>query len=320
MVHINRAIWTAIASIVTVSVCAKAHAQSCNVSYPGSCIGTGNSGSGDGIFSSSNTGFGVEAFSTSGEAIYASSDGTVSIEGYSPAHTAIFGHADGGGTGIYGTSFSGVGGFLYSQSGNAVEGVNTRTDWSAAVITSLAGSANGLSYYGNGGIQIHGDAQKPGGGMWNGLSDRRLKKDVKDFRLGLQDLMHVQPVTYQYNGLGGTEDDGQVRVGVIAQELEKVFPAMVSTRKAKLHPTDAEVTDIKQVDPSEFTYILINAVQEQQRVIERQGARIATLEAGRGTRVAGVAESGIGIGLAGIAGVFVVIRRRKHPEARAKLA
>lgn len=40
---------------------------------------------------------------------------------------------------------------------------------------------------------------------------------------------------------------------------------MVSSTKQKLHPTDAALTDIKQVDPSAFTYMLVNAVQELSR-------------------------------------------------------
>jgi hypothetical protein len=115
--------------------------------------------------------------------------------------------------------------------------------------------------------------------MWSPTaSDSRVKKDVKDFERGIRELMRVRPVHFKYNGLGGTEDNGKEYVGVIAQELEQVLPGMISARKRKLNKTDAAETEIKTVDPSDFTYMLINAVKQQQRLIETQDARIAELE------------------------------------------
>jgi hypothetical protein len=105
-------------------------------------------------------------------------------------------------------------------------------------------------------------ASKPGGGEWSSISDVRVKKDIGMFERGLADLEAVRPVTFKYNGLGGTREDNTQYVGVVAQDLEKTLPFMVSSQKKRLHPSDKDVTDIKQVDPSAFTYILINAVKE----------------------------------------------------------
>jgi hypothetical protein len=70
---------------------------------------------------------------------------------------------------------------------------------------------------------------------------------------------------------------------------------MVKSRPAKLRQGDAESTELKTVDPSEFTYVLIAAVKQQQRTIETQEARIAALER-RGAPMASSITSG---GLAG---------------------
>jgi hypothetical protein len=141
---------------------------------------------------------------------------------------------------------------------------------------------------------------------------------VKGFHGGLSELLRVRPVSYIYNGLGGTVDDGKEHVGVLAQELEKVFPAMVGSSKGRLHPTDVEETDIKEVNPSNFTYVLINAVQQQQQIIDRQEARIAALEANRRPLISGVGQSGLGFGLAVVVGAVVVgVRRRKRTEQQA---
>jgi Chaperone of endosialidase len=147
----------------------------------------------------------------------------------------------------------------------------------------------------------------------------RLKKDVKDFRPGLAELKGVRPVSYKYNGLADTKDDGNEFVGVIAQELERVLPSMVRSKKGKLHAGDAEDTDIKIVDPSAFTYVLVNAVQQQEKLIERQEARIATLERGRQPLVSSLVSShgllgGLALGLVPF-GVFVAQRRRRDQTA-----
>ena len=76
--------------------------------------------------------------------------------------------------------------------------------------------------------------------------------------------------------------------------------------------------DIKMVDPSAFTYLLINAVKQQQQIIERQEHRIAALEH---PRVASLAASvlnggfGTGIGLSLVSLGFVVLRRRKESKS-----
>ena len=107
-----------------------------------------------------------------------------------------------------------------------------------------------------------GTAEKPGGGSWSGTSDLRVKKDVRNLPYGLAALERVRPVTYKYNGLGGTRDDNTEFVGVIAQELEKTLPFMVTSTREKLRKDDKEATAIKHVDPSAFSYVLINAVKE----------------------------------------------------------
>jgi hypothetical protein len=141
-----------------------------------------------------------------------------------------------------------------------------------------------------------------------------VKKDVKDFRAGLAELKQLRPVSYKYNGLGKTQDDGNVFVGVIAQELEKVLPSMVRSDKGKLRPSDSKETDIKYVDPSAFTYVLINAVQEQQKIIERQEARSAKLERGDAPLAAYGSLGGVlALGLVPLG--FIAVQRRRQESS-----
>ncbi len=114
-------------------------------------------------------------------------------------------------------------------------------------------------------MTIAGGAFKPNGGSWVATSDVRVKRDIFDFTASLTEIEKLRAVRFKYNGLGGTQDTGKEYVGVIAQEVEKVLPFMVSSQRQKLHETDVQATDIKQVDPSAFTFVLINAVQELSR-------------------------------------------------------
>lgn len=93
-------------------------------------------------------------------------------------------------------------------------------------------------------------------------SDKRIKKDVHPFDLGLDALLGIQPVNFKYNGLAGYQADGKEQLGVIAQQIEKSAPELVAKRMVTLHPDDKQKTEIKVVNYGAFTYVLINSVKE----------------------------------------------------------
>jgi hypothetical protein len=103
-------------------------------------------------------------------------------------------------------------------------------------------------------LEVNGTAGKPGGGAWTASSDSRLKKNITPYTDGLQTILLIDPVSYQYNELSGY--DTEIRyVGVLAQELQKIAPYMVGT-----YQKDGET--YFNVDNSAMTYLLINAVKE----------------------------------------------------------
>ncbi|MFD0999177.1 tail fiber domain-containing protein [Ohtaekwangia kribbensis] len=124
------------------------------------------------------------------------------------------------------------------------------------------------------------DAVKPGGGSWASPSDRRLKKDITDFTDGMNVIAKIKPVSFRYNGIAGLPDDGKQYIGIIAQDMQKAAPYTIDTF------TDSETKiDYLKYDPNAVTYILINAVKEQQATIEKlqkqldeQNKRLAALE------------------------------------------
>lgn len=124
-----------------------------------------------------------------------------------------------------------------------------------------------------------GTVSKPGGGSWGANSDLRLKKDVESFTQGLESIRQIRPVWYRYNGINGLPTQPRY-VGVIAQELQRVAPQMVSANAARANPES-----YLMVDPSDFTYMLINSVKEldqtvekQKQIIEAQESKINAIE------------------------------------------
>jgi len=118
------------------------------------------------------------------------------------------------------------------------------------------------------------DAAKPNGGMWTAASDRRLKTNIKDFNIGLDAILKIRPVSYNYNGKLNMPTEKEF-VGVIAQEMREVAPFTVIKLK-KEAPAGEE--DYLAVDGTPITYMMINAIQEQQAIIAAQQAEIDQLK------------------------------------------
>jgi len=110
-------------------------------------------------------------------------------------------------------------------------------------------------------------AAKPGGGSWSVFSDSRIKENIIPYTKGLADILLINTVTYEYNGLAGTTK-GAKYTGVIAQEMKEIFPDTVSTYKAKLNEEDEEETELYDFNSSDLTFALINAVKELKAEIE----------------------------------------------------
>jgi Chaperone of endosialidase len=123
-----------------------------------------------------------------------------------------------------------------------------------------------------GNMTIYGPtATKASGTTWANPSDIRLKKDVAPYIAGLNAILALEPISFFYNGKGGTTDDGRRCYGYDAGAVQAAFPEAVGTRRGKLEEADAEEADILTLDTSNFTLALINAVKEL-------AARVTALE------------------------------------------
>ncbi len=120
-------------------------------------------------------------------------------------------------------------------------------------------------------------AAKPTSTLWTVPSDIRVKKNIKPFTDGLGVIEKIHPVSYELNGKAGLPLD-EPGIGVVAQDVKDVVPYSIKTWKAKLEPTDSEETELYDFDSNALTYVLINAVKEQQKLIEELKAQIIELK------------------------------------------
>ncbi len=93
-------------------------------------------------------------------------------------------------------------------------------------------------------------------------SDERLKDHIRPFVKGLEALNKIKTKLFRFNGLGGSVNDDKDKIGVIAQELEKLLPELVFEEGEKFHKEDKELTMIKKVNYTGLTFVTINAIQD----------------------------------------------------------
>jgi hypothetical protein len=121
-------------------------------------------------------------------------------------------------------------------------------------------------------VFTNGDVQNTNN-SYGAISDAKLKENIVDASPKLADLMQVKVRNYNLKA-----DPNQKQIGVIAQELEAVFPSMINESQ----DTDKEGNDLgttsKSVKYSVFVPMLIKAIQEQQALITTLTARITALE------------------------------------------
>jgi hypothetical protein len=119
-------------------------------------------------------------------------------------------------------------------------------------------------------LSVNGTASKPGGGSWAVFSDERLKNIKGRFNTGLNAVMQLQPIRYEYksNNALGLKSEGE-HVGFGAQSLQKVIPEAVSS-------TESGYLTVNN-DPIIWT--MLNAIKEQQKEIEQLKTEVRRLRA-----------------------------------------
>lgn len=235
--------------------------------------------------------------------------------------TALQGKGTSNATGVNGSSVTGNGVFGFSSSSTGVYGSSTTGTGTYGITTSannfgVAGTNFGTSGYG--GAAVYGDSNFSAivwAGRFDGdttandvyginfytTSDRRLKKDIKDSLYGLNEVSKLHPVTFKW--LRSNSD--RIQLGFIAQEVQAIVPEAVVARGP-----DAQLG----INYNALMPMAIKAIQEQQKIIDAQSARIARLEQRRSNSVAAMLSDSPSATLALLlaAGAGIVFHRRSR--------
>jgi hypothetical protein len=107
-------------------------------------------------------------------------------------------------------------------------------------------------------------------GTYLNASDEKLKTNIVKARSYLNDLMRIEIVNYTWKG----GEDNERRLGVIAQQVESVFPSLV--KEVIGNPTTGETQ--KMLPQEVFIPMLITAIQELKTENDALKERIAALE------------------------------------------
>jgi hypothetical protein len=124
-------------------------------------------------------------------------------------------------------------------------------------------------------LSVNGDASKNGGGSWLTFSDERLKNIKGQFRTGLNAIMQLRPLRYEYkkdNAVGIKSDREYIGFG--AQAVQKVIPEAVT----------ANANGYLMVNSDPILWSMVNAIQEQQKQIEELKKEIRQLRSTRARR------------------------------------
>lgn len=162
-------------------------------------------------------------------------------------------------------------------SGGDFRVTNNTINFDIQIGTTLSGHTNaaGVAYYEIGGAETHmfggqviPDADNTwtlgiNGRRWSAVwaangtiqtSDIRLKKNILPLNYGLNEIMQMEPVSYDWK-----DNSGSHKIGLIAQEVKKIVPEVVTGDESK---------ESLGMNYAELVPVLINAVKELKADLE----------------------------------------------------
>ena len=178
--------------------------------------------------------------------------------------------------GIYSSATNNNG--SYSTYGVRGYAGGTSTGTKYGVYGSTSGSGTRYAVYASGDLAYTGSLVS--------VSDRKFKENVSDLNNVLPDLMKIDIRTFTFKETSEFKNMGfpkGTQFGVIAQELEKVFPELVvnGTHPGTLENDDKEESSeitYKGVNYMELVPIAIKAIQEQQEIIDNQSKEMEQIK------------------------------------------
>jgi hypothetical protein len=112
----------------------------------------------------------------------------------------------------------------------------------------------------------------------NTSSDARLKNNIQNLDYGLEEILGLRSVTYQLNDY---PEMGK-KIGLIAQEVRDIIPEIVveeeQVEDEKTGIAEMRKTQYLGIQYDNLVPVLIQAIQDQQDIIDKLEQRIQTLE------------------------------------------
>jgi hypothetical protein len=204
----------------------------------------------------------VEGSQTSGHVAYLYSNATMAgnvlrvyQDGAGSTASALFAYSDGSEAPITSVS-NNSSSYVINAFTNAVASNSNNTKY-----IRFAGSSGGDDGY----IQTNGSAVL----SLVDVSDERLKCNIKDASYGLEQIMQLRPVEFNWV----TSPSSAPVKGFIAQEVKPILPESV------IITATSELKDQHSLETQTMIPVLVKAIQEQQEIIKSLQLKVAALEA-----------------------------------------
>ena len=117
----------------------------------------------------------------------------------------------------------------------------------------------------DGGVGVNGDLNVGGDVVAYASSDERLKDNIELISNPIEKVQSLKGVTWNWNDDASETQKSTPNVGVIAQDVEKVLPQLVTDRDS----------GFKGVDYAKLTGLLIEAIKDQQKQIDELKSKLS---------------------------------------------
>jgi len=115
-----------------------------------------------------------------------------------------------------------------------------------------------------------------GATSWSSISDERLKNITGNIENAVNSLMTLRTIKHTWK----SDDTNKENLGLIAQDVQKVFPQVIDINKlpSKLDDEQKDETEYLAVRYTELVPVLVKAIQELKTQNDALQSRIETLE------------------------------------------
>jgi hypothetical protein len=178
-------------------------------------------------------------------------------------NTAIGGYANFGANNLTNATAIGYGASVAAS--NTIQlGADGTNSYTAVTLVKTSGTVNAGGFTTSGTIAATGAVTAA---SFSSPSDLRLKSNISPLANSLATVMQLNPVHYLKKGTLASTGYTREENGFIAQEIQKILPFIVTE--------GTDENKLLSVDYNSFIPMLTKAIQEQQKQIEDQNAKIA---------------------------------------------